>query len=139
MNMKIKIYVTCGVLLLLAMPLTAWAADFTFNVPVNIQNQEAGINNGEVRCSAYFRQPLSNANRIGEGVQFFAVDTQGSFQGTLTVAFYADQGDAPEDARFYTCVLRLQVDGGAYIEQSSPENSGNFFVNGGISQTGLPQ
>jgi hypothetical protein len=136
MNIKNKLYVICGVLLgLLAAPLTATAADFTFNVPVNIQNQEAAINGGEVRCSIYVRQQFSDKDRIGEGVQFFSLDNLGSFQGTLTVAFYADPSDLRESARFYKCVLRLQEVGGNYTEQASDENMGRFSVSGSTGQT----
>ena len=118
MSIKNKLPLTCGVyLLLLVAPLTAAAIDFTFNVPVNVQNQNENVVNGEVRCSTV-RNDETREFIIGEGVQFFTLDSLGNFQDTLTVAFNADANEDPALASSYTCVLRLKNTNGNFVPQS---------------------
>jgi hypothetical protein len=118
MSIKNKLPLTCGVfLLLLVAPLTAAAIDFTFNVPVNVQNQNENVVNGEVRCSTV-RNDATREFIIGEGVQFFTLDSLGNFQDTLTVAFNADTNEDPALASSYTCVLRLKNTNGNFVPRS---------------------
>jgi hypothetical protein len=132
MSTKYTIPLTCGVFLwLLVAPLTAMAADFTFNIPVTIQNQNAAINNGEVRCTVYLERRILKQTPMGEGVQFFSLDSLGNFQGTLTVAIFVS--DDPADVQSYDCVLRLQDNNGDFIQHHSI--GGNNAVDGDIVQT----
>ena len=125
MSIQKKILLTCGVLLFLAMPLTAWAVDFTFNVPVNVQNQDDDITQGEVRCS------VSIGNQIvAEGLQYFTLDSLGNFQDTVTVDLNAGVANDPADVDSYNCTLKLIVVGGTSIESSVPKAEGNYTVQG---------
>ncbi len=125
MSIQKKILLTCRVLLFLAMPLTAWAADFTFNVPVNVQNQNDDITQGEVRCS------VGKGNQtINEGVQYFTLDNLGNFQDTVTVDFNAPAGSDPATVDSYRCFLKLISENGTNIESSVPGAVGNYTVQG---------
>jgi hypothetical protein len=128
MSIKNKIHLTCSVLLLFVAPLTAAAIDFTFNVPVNIQNQNGNVVDGEVRCTV--ESDADKNLRVGEGVQFFSLDSLGNFQGTLTVAFDADADEEPALGRFYTCVLRVKDNNGSPMAES--DAPGNYTVTGGF-------
>jgi hypothetical protein len=134
MNIQNKIHLICGVLLLfLVMPLTALAADFTFNVPVNVQNQSVSIVSGEVQCNVLIAQQTFRNESIGEGVQLFTLDNSGSFQGTLTIAIFAD--DDPAEARTYTCELKLRDIDGNFVEGPGA-GAGNRAATGSIGHNG---
>lgn len=125
MGIQSKINLTCGVLLFLAAPMTVTATDFTFNVPVNVQNQSINVTQGEVRCSAG-----KGKGSIGEGVQYFTLDNLGNFQDTLIVDFSATAGNDPATADSYECVLKLKNVQGFLIDESSIQGQGNYTVVG---------
>jgi hypothetical protein len=125
MSIKNRLPLTCGVLLLLLVaPLTAAAADFTFNVPVNLENQNIEITQGEVHCSIV-REDATREFQMGEGVQFFTLDSLGNFQGTLTVAFDVNAEEDPVLASSYTCILSLQDINGGVV--TPPKSLGERF------------
>ena len=126
MSIKNKILLTCRVLLFLAMPLTAWAADFTFNVPVNVQNQGQDITQGEVLCYVGKGKQWVNEG----GVQYFTLDSLGNFQDTVTVDFNATEGSDPATVNSYRCFLKLIGESGMIIESSGSRAFGNYTVQG---------
>jgi hypothetical protein len=137
MNIQNKILI-CGVFLgLLLAPLTATAADFTFNVPVNVQNQNENIDRGEVQCNVLRAQQTSQNRSIGQGVQFFTLDNSGSFQGTLTIAIFANTDEDPAEARSYTCELKFRDINGDLAGQSGLGS--NHGVTGNIAPSGHQQ
>lgn len=109
---KIILQLACGVFLLLALPWTVGAVDFTFNVPVDVNTQPVDVNEGQVKCIAK-PAPTANTGDVGEGVQFFSLEN-GNFQGTVTVAFNASPGQDRSQAREWQCIMQLKNDGGQF-------------------------
>ena len=96
-------------ILLLSAPVGA--ADFTFNIPVQIENSI--IWRIHIRCSVYENE-MSSAGRIEGTTQLVgqatvSLDiTDGEFDDTVTVEVDADPGRYPALARSYSCALSAQ-------------------------------
>lgn len=96
-------------------------ADFTFNVPVEVQNLHQSVIGISVSCVAspaeydivsnsYFTgyTPLgAQSNLVGFSTTEIMPVPDGNYSGTVTVAFGTNPGRQPSDADFYLCGLNL--------------------------------
>jgi hypothetical protein len=96
---------------LLGVATTAQASDFTFNVPLNLQNLHTEVRSAYVDCRVFkTRGDYTAASVIGGGGRYktdIPVDSNGNYRGTLTVGFDADSGKNASDARYYECDLNI--------------------------------
>lgn len=95
------------------------AADFTFNVPVDAQSIEAEFTEGRVECAVE-----GGGTAMGSGEQFFALDSFGDFQETLTILVNVADGQDPADASRYECNLTLRNSSGQFVAYDSIADSG---------------
>lgn len=87
----------------------AQAADFTFNVPVDVQNMEVEYTEGRVTCTVF-----ESNTELGTGQQFFGLDSFGNHDDTLNVAVNVEFG-APEQVDRYECKLAMRNDNGDFV------------------------
>lgn len=97
-------YATALLITLLAMP--AWAADFTFNVPVNITRLPAAVTGLRVQCAV---SPAAGPT-IGGGNATIAIRPDGGYSGSVRVEVNASAGMNAADAVTYLCLI-LTADG----------------------------
>ncbi len=89
---------------------TAVAADFTFNIPLSVENTV--IWRIGIQCAVYENELLDDGRMGGTygvqiGIGSASVDiVDGSFDGTVTVEVDADAGTYPALARSYVCDLQ---------------------------------
>ena len=121
--MKHLISVHLVVLWGLATAGVAAAADFTFTVPVDVQNMAAEINEGRVTCQIFAKE-----SPAGEGQQFFSLDSVGSFQDTVTVVVNVDAPADPREVHSYTCVLSLRLSQGHFEDVGTGDFQSDFPV-----------
>lgn len=102
------------VVLAMLFPGPAAAEDFSLNVPVKLSNLAQAVTGGIVACVvgpvsiATVQRPVTHpGERVGFGVEPFAVDAGRGFADTVTVAFDADPGKDPTAATHYKCWLQL--------------------------------
>jgi len=105
---------TLVALLALLVPAAAAADDFNLNVPVRLSSLVPGVTGGIVACvvgpmsiAAVQRPNTHAAERVGFGVEPFAIDGGRGFFGTVNVSFDADTGKDPAAATHYKCWLQL--------------------------------
>jgi hypothetical protein len=90
---------------------TAAAADFTFNVPVNIQNAHPDLRQGTVQCRVFkVAGDYTAGNEIARsggvsGAPGITLDSNGNYNGTFTVLAETNSGKNPAEGRFYECDL----------------------------------
>jgi hypothetical protein len=83
------------------------AADFTFQVPLDVRNMPAEVTEGQVQCDVDF-----GGGDLVSGQQFFGVDSLGNFQQTISVPVTVQPDRNPALARGWICQLMLRdVDG----------------------------
>ena len=106
---------------------TAAAEDFNFTIPVKILSLAPPDIGGNVGCQVGVGAPPSPAgwgalaSGVGGGGTAFDVDANGSFQGTVSVKFNAQQGKNPGTATHWACVLFLrQPNGSARADVVAP-------------------
>ena len=89
----------------------AAAEDFTIIVPVQVSNlpDEA---RPRVRCVVY-GESLDDSDLIGFG--FAERNDNADFNGTMTVAFDAEAGRNPDDARQYVCELGVDPNSFSHV------------------------
>jgi hypothetical protein len=88
----------------------ASAADFTFNVPINIQNAHPDIRQGTVFCRVFKvrgnhtaeNEVADSRHETGLSIPF---DSSGNYRGTLAVPVTTQPGKNPADGRYYECDL----------------------------------
>ena len=90
----------------------AEAADFTFNVPIDVQNMAAEITEGKVEC--FVTEPGATGSPTGTGQQFFGLDSFGNFQQTISVAVNVDAGADPGAVSGFGGVLALKDSSGQF-------------------------
>ena len=85
----------------------AWAADFTFTVPVELANLPPDSRQGVVGCSlrtSPVGTPRSGTVGVGNGNGFFTI-SGGAYRGEVTVVANANPGVDPATVTHYTCGL----------------------------------
>lgn len=105
------------------------AADFTFNVPVNLYAQPSNFNEGLVICAignSNQELNLDPENPSGSGIlgfveQPFSLDSQGNFQETLTLLIDAESIEAAIAAKQWRCSLYVKDDNNGHL--THPQNS----------------
>lgn len=98
----------------------AAAADFTFDVPVRVQNLPS-MHTLSLRCIIYTAYP--GGYIMGRGSSGNFPITGGNFEGTLTIEVNADGIRTASEARAYSCSLEglgTARTGSTY--RSSPDN-----------------
>jgi len=91
-------------LLLLSINSTSYAADFSFNVPVNVSNFSF-VNAIEVRCGVYQSEITTSDTRIGSGTLRKRL-LNGALNETVSINFDATN-DNPHLAQYASCSLYL--------------------------------
>ena len=109
--MRLRISSLLAAVAALATTGAAEAADFTFNVPIDVQNMAAEITEGKVDCIV-----SGPGDENGVGQQFFSLDSFGNFQDTISVVVNVDAGADPGTASDYFCVLSLKDGSGEFQE-----------------------
>jgi hypothetical protein len=81
----------------------ASAADFTFDVPVRVENLPS-LTTIRVRCSVQTAEP--DRHILGNGYSAYVSVTGGRFEGTIMVEVNNDDAFIPSsDARIFDCAL----------------------------------
>lgn len=80
------------------------AAQFTFNVPVQLQAIHQDNNAFSVHCSVGRR---GTADWFGSGRQMMPLGPNGNYSGTVTVKLNVNRGRDPAEAEVYRCGLYL--------------------------------
>ncbi len=113
------------------------AEDFNFTVPVQLYNITSEVSALIVDCGTNRDQNFSEA--IGHGLTSIPMPDNGNYSGNVVVRFNAKSGKDPNDATFYHCYLRfeIQLESGAIayapVGPNSTENAaqpkpGSVFV-----------
>ena len=118
--MRLRISSLIASLAALATAGAADAADFTFNVPIDVQNMAAEFTEGKVEC--FVTEPGAPGAPTGTGQQFFGLDSFGNFQQTLSVVVNVDAGVDPGAVNGFGCVLALKDSSGQFL------GVGNAFI-----------
>jgi hypothetical protein len=88
---------------------TALAADFTFNVPLNLQNVHPDVRTATVFCRVFkVRGGYAAENIIAKSDRAdirIPIDSDGNYRGTLSVSAETESGKNPADGRYYECDL----------------------------------
>ena len=84
----------------------SYAADFTIQVPVRLNNLHASVFAGSVWCAVRSSPVGVVGASVGQGFTRFTI-TSGSFNRTVVVQFNARPGADPGRARSYDCSLTL--------------------------------
>jgi len=105
----------------------AFAADFTFDIPVVIENVPSATS-ALVSCYVSIVPPggvyaAGGTNIVGRGERSITI-TGGAFRGTVTVEVNASGLHLPAAARSYNCSLQ-QVNGRALTGSTYAASSGN--------------
>ncbi len=85
----------------------AWAADFTFTVPVQLSNLPPDSRSGVVSCSLHTSAvgtPRAGTVGVGNGNGFFT-PVGGAYRGEVTVTANANPGVDPATVTHYSCGL----------------------------------
>lgn len=83
----------------------AWAADFTFTVPVALSNLPPDSRSGSVTCqlrTSPVGAPRSGTVGVGNGSGSFTI-SGGAYRGDVTVAVNANPGVDPATVTHYSC------------------------------------
>ena len=110
---------------------TSTAADFTFNVPVNLYAQPSNFNEGVVICAiGHGSEALNNVdpenpsvsgNHLGFVEHSFSINSQGHFQETLTLLIDAESIETAIAASQWRCDLFVKDDDTGHF--TYPQNS----------------
>ncbi|MFN2382920.1 MAG: hypothetical protein ABR559_01495 [Gemmatimonadota bacterium] len=121
-------------------PRIAGEAHFIFTVPVAVQNLHADVDAAAMECRVGQRNV---PGWIGESIQTFPLDAQGSHAGNVLVRVQASTGKDPAAADFYDCALVLRRKGTTEWVHADPQGEawlkpkpGAQFVSG--SQGDIP-
>ncbi len=121
-------------LLLIALPASSWAADFTFQVPVKLSHMHPNIAQGRVRCVVSTVRGRYAANpQVGEGTSQPFNLRGGAYNGTITVTVNATNERLRADAKSWGCKLSLKT--ADAISHRMPGNN-NGFVGTGLAGEG---
>ena len=85
----------------------AWAADFTFTVPVALSNLPPDSRTGGVSCSLHTSPvgtPRTSTVGVGNGYGSFTI-SGGAYGGDVTVAVNANPGVDPATVTHFSCGL----------------------------------
>ena len=127
MKLISRILLSLSPIALLGIASAANAADFTFNVPVNLQNMHREVNTIGVTCRTFkVRGNYTGPNVVGGGhTSYVAIplDSNGGYRGTIVVNFDAESGKSASDATYYEC--DLYINGGSV--QSHTSSTGAAF------------
>jgi hypothetical protein len=115
--MKRALWITLMSISLGLITQSAPAADFTFNVPVELHKIPSDIKTFGVAVWVYSQPPDADGyfrqdSTIGTGDTFVSI-VNGEFVGTVTVAFNADPRKDPRAALYYGVYLLLYGSAGA--------------------------
>lgn len=131
-------------LVLFAAAHVAAGADFTFNVPINIQNAHPDVRQATVMCRVFkVRGNYTAENEVADSRHetglTIPLDSNGNYRGTLTVPVTTQPGKNTADGRYYECDLvfnghSLQNDAGATgaAYESRPGSTRTVRINGEI-------
>ena len=97
-----------AVFLLALSSFPAGAEDFTFHVPINLQSLHPDVSRIQVSCYVFPTQGVDWSNKLGQKIIYFDRPANGNFSQTVTVAFDADSGKNPGDAKHYLCKFNLE-------------------------------
>lgn len=103
MNKILTIVILAVILVLVATPVAA--EDFSFDVPVRLNNLHPDFTQGNVVCSVSGPDPsrFGAVSTFGHGGQSFLI-TGGRYDGVVTIAFNASQARLAQN---YRCELSL--------------------------------
>ena len=103
--MKAETFTTSLVWAMLFLIVPSWtmAADFTFDVPLNLEKLHPDVKSATVHCNVASDPGVT----VGEGKTSVPRGANGSIHKTVTVAFNVSPGKNPGDAKIYTCSLRI--------------------------------
>lgn len=106
-------------LALFALPGAARAqAEFTLNVPVEVQALMPEINTYQVLCYLHVGPTQTDPNGDGVGHTYFDVDADGNFSGVVTVEVDTEDGVSPNSITRYTCQLNFDGARPGYLQTS---------------------
>lgn len=108
---------------LLCAALTANAADFTINVPVELHALQPEITQVRVSCMLVSSPTFTNNPylKIGVGSAPAQTVSNGELNGVFPVQVNAYSGKDPAKARSYRCDLHLFADGAWFIAKTNPK------------------
>lgn len=95
--------------LLLFVPATSPAEDFTFNVPVRLNNLNPDVELVRITCRVYDDGGRQIARSDGPAAANRWYSVGRNFSRTVTLKFDVDRGHHPSEARTYRCWMGLQV------------------------------
>jgi hypothetical protein len=101
-------------ILSLIVPAALFCEDFTFNVPIELNNLHLDIEKGSVNCYVEREDGVGIGGAIGE----FNI-TNGNYNGIFTVAFNAAPGRDPAKGTQWCCGLFLKARGYGYFQRPS--------------------
>lgn len=109
--------------LLLGAALTASAADFTINVPVELHGLQPQITQVRVNCVVVSTPTFTNNPyvKIGVGLAPAQPVSNGEFNGSFAVQINAYSNKDPASARSYRCDMHLYADGAWFIARTNPK------------------
>ncbi|MES9846130.1 MAG: hypothetical protein ABW162_12540 [Candidatus Sedimenticola sp. PURPLELP] len=102
----------------------AQAADFTFNVPVELHNIHPDTTHVRVYCNVTSTPTWTNNPfvKIASGLSGQHSIAAGEFNSTITLALTAYSGKDPSSGRSYRCGLNFKTNGAWILPTSDPNH-----------------
>jgi hypothetical protein len=108
MHRRYQSFSAFAIILLSVVCCSAWAADFTFTVPVALANLPPDSRMGSVSCSLHTSPARPGAVGVGNGSGSFII-AAGAYRGEVMVSADANSGVDPATVTHYSCGLAFNA------------------------------